>query len=843
MTFHFDESFEALTGSPPFPWQRALFERFLADRPDNIPASCDLPTGLGKTSVVAIWLLARIHQPRKMPRRLVYVVNRRTVVDQTTTEVERLRANLHKVAPSYPALAISTLRGQFADNREWSADPSRPAVIVGTVDMIGSRLLFSGYGVGFKARPLHAGFLGQDALLVHDEAHLEPAFQELLRAIEQEQDRERKERPNLPWPSLKVMELSATSRGNVPSFGLTAEDKQNPTVQARIAARKTIHLEAIKDAKKLAEQLAARALAFEDRRRAVLVFARTVDDVMRVRDKLPKGRVETLTGTMRGKERDELVEKSLFQRFMPGGQSDDLTTYLVCTSAGEVGVNISADHLVCDLSTFDSMAQRFGRVNRFGQRDDSEIHVLHPKDDDFGDDEYDQRRLKTLALLCELNGDGSPAALGRLDPEPRQAAFAPTPRLLLTTDVLFDAFALTSLRGKLPGRPPVEPYLHGLPTEWQTPETQIAWRDEVEKLDREPWAEMDNRTFSEFATGLLEAYPLQPREVLREPSFRAFKQFESLAKRLADKPTSVWLLDDSGKIERVTLANLVDKARKERIEGQTVLLPPSAGGLENGMLSGTAAAPKTGSLDVADAANERVRVLAKGGALGANQREQVNPLHLVQRVDFPASGNDKDAVGDAWLWFTRLNEGEKSAKRPVLWEVHVADVVNRTQEIVANLPLNDELKVAIVIAAKHHDHGKRRRLFQRVLGNSNPCVWLAKSGRRGTRVAETYRHEFGSLLDVLSEPDFLALPADRQELVLHLIATHHGRARPHFTQEEAFDPEHPACDAERIAAETPRRFAQLQRRYGRWGLAYLESLLRAADWAASAEPSQFAEGE
>ena len=84
-------------------------------------------------------------------------------------------------------MAISTLRGQFADNREWSADPSRPAVIVGTVDMIGSRLLFGGYGIGFKTRPLHAGFLGIDALLVHDEAHLEPAFQQLIEAIGDEQ--------------------------------------------------------------------------------------------------------------------------------------------------------------------------------------------------------------------------------------------------------------------------------------------------------------------------------------------------------------------------------------------------------------------------------------------------------------------------------------------------------------------------------------------------------------------------------------------------------------------------------------------------------------------------------
>jgi CRISPR-associated helicase Cas3 len=74
-------------------------------------------------------------------------------------------------------IAISTLRGQFADNREWTADPSRPGVIAGTVDMIGSRLLLSRYGIGFRSRPLHAGFFGQDALLVHDEAHLEPAFQ------------------------------------------------------------------------------------------------------------------------------------------------------------------------------------------------------------------------------------------------------------------------------------------------------------------------------------------------------------------------------------------------------------------------------------------------------------------------------------------------------------------------------------------------------------------------------------------------------------------------------------------------------------------------------------------
>lgn len=45
------------------------------------------------------------------------------------------------------SLPISTLRGQFVDNRDWLADPAAPAIVVGTVDMIGSRLLFMGYGV------------------------------------------------------------------------------------------------------------------------------------------------------------------------------------------------------------------------------------------------------------------------------------------------------------------------------------------------------------------------------------------------------------------------------------------------------------------------------------------------------------------------------------------------------------------------------------------------------------------------------------------------------------------------------------------------------------------------
>src|SRR5205814_2205602 len=146
---NFTTAFCSLTGAKaPFPWQEALFLRFARC---DMPSSCDIPTGLGKTSVVAIWLIALATNPEKLPRRLIYVVNRRTVVDQTTNEVVKLRSKLRcaglfdrlskmcnrPLQNGDAPLAISTLRGQFADNREWSVDPSRPAVIVGTVDMIG----------------------------------------------------------------------------------------------------------------------------------------------------------------------------------------------------------------------------------------------------------------------------------------------------------------------------------------------------------------------------------------------------------------------------------------------------------------------------------------------------------------------------------------------------------------------------------------------------------------------------------------------------------------------------------------------------------------------------------
>jgi CRISPR-associated endonuclease/helicase Cas3 len=846
----FENAFERLTGNRPFPWQLKLFHKMRLG-PESFPARCDIPTGLGKTSVIAVWLLAREVNPA-LPRRLVYVVNRRTVVDQTTFEVEQYKKRLKERGRD---LAVSTLRGQFADNRDWSADPSREAVICGTVDMIGSRLLFGGYGIGFKGKPLHAGFLGQDTLIVHDEAHLEPAFQDLLLAIENEQRHGR-------FPErhpLRVMDLSATSRGNGEVFQLTDEEKHadfdridvSPELREvwkRTHAKKTVVLHPVHEEKKeLAGQLVKLTREHEGTARAILVFVRTVDDLGRVVDSLPKGRTQQLTGTMRGYERERLLtDDPVFARFLPeSSRPKDVTpadgaVYLVCTSAGEVGVNLSADHLVCDLTTFESMAQRFGRVNRFGLRDDTRIDVVYP--DTFDEkDRLSPARKKTLDLLRQLDGNANPDALGKLDAKARAAAFAPLPTILPTSDILFDAWSMTSIRDKMPGRPPLEPYLHGI-RDYEPAETHVAWREEVgvivgDLLEEYPPDEM------------LEAYPIKPHEMLRDRTDRVWKELVKLAKRHPGRPA--WVVDEQGKVDVVAdisdLASWDKKQADARLGSTTVLLPYDIGGLTTqGTLNGdfpplrkNDESPEPNNNDVADECSDDKGPLRKRVPVSPeNADSAITPKEMkpVYRIVFTDPSDEDGEPTEEWIWFERTTQADADARSRFSYglDLHLADAKEAAARFVSGLSLRPDLRDAVILAASCHDLGKDRPRWQRGIGNDNyPQSKWAKSGKRGRIERSPYRHEFGSTLDIQDLPAFQALSHDSRELVLHLIAAHHGRARPHFTPEECLDDKHPGQTARQQSIDALNRFARLQRRFGRWGLAYLESLVRAADYAAS----------
>lgn len=119
-------------------------------------------------------------------------------------------------------------------SKSWIRDPAAPAIIVGAVDMIGSRLPFEGYGLSRRMRSRHAGLLGVDALVLLDEAHLVPPFAGLLR-----------EAAALaaswpaPRPTLRLMALSATlEAGGAAPFRLSAEDVEDAPVAAAGGGRR-----------------------------------------------------------------------------------------------------------------------------------------------------------------------------------------------------------------------------------------------------------------------------------------------------------------------------------------------------------------------------------------------------------------------------------------------------------------------------------------------------------------------------------------------------------------------------------------------------------------------------
>ncbi len=832
----FISCFKALTGlqesETPFPWQQKLFEELVQK---NFRSTCDIPTGLGKTSVIAVWLLALAHHAGQgtihdFPRRMVYVVNRRTVVDQSTGEVEHMREALDSdpslkcvsealrslaAVESDRILAISTLRGQHADNSEWRHDPARPAVIVGTVDMIGSRLLFSGYGRGFKSRPLHAGFLGQDTLLIHDEAHLEPAFQKLLEEIEREQESCKE------FLKLRIMAMTATMRSDKSSEQplFTNLDHEHPEVKRRfILAKKGIAFHPAKDEKDIPGEMAKQALKHKTDGKAILIYAHKVKDVVEIDKRLNREGFKTqkLTGTLRGLERDNLASSNpIFARFLPRSRNSssaitppDETVYLICTSAGEVGVNISGDHLVCDLTPFDSMAQRFGRVNRFGT-ENSQIDIIHtefPPEAGSNKDEgktssgetdssiqnaeeagegskaeknpkenspFNQSCARTLSLLKELpkredmRYEACPAALSSLPSAKRQDAFTPPPTILPADDILFDAWALTSVRRELPGRPPVADWLHGI-AKGELPDVHVAWREEVSLIK----GDMLERYSPE---DLIDVYPIKPHEMLRENTSRVQEHFEKIAQRCPH--LNAWVMEASGRIRVLSIEELVKRDyQKKPVENLTdciVLLPPEAGGLEKGFLQGDAPFQEV-MRDYYDVSDQWG--LQEDKQLRCRIWDDDRPpedMRLILSMDTRQEDDEEEETEQIegrrhWYWYIRPSsaddDGSRAAREMQYLDSHCKSAESVASALDIKLNLTEPEASALRLAARWHDLGKNRRVWQYAIGNLDyPGQVLAKSGGKMRSIdLGNFRHEFGSILDAKDLTEFKELKTEVQ---------------------------------------------------------------------------------
>ncbi len=935
-----DETFQALTGHPrPLRWQRRLLERLVAG---EVPAALDLPTGLGKTSVMALWLMALAIQMRDggrplLPRRLVYVVDRRAVVDQATAEVERLVANLRS-APSLAwmraalglgeggELPVSTLRGKRADNRAWLADPAMPAVIVGTVDMTGSRLLFSGYGVSRGMRPVHAAMLAVDTLFALDEAHLVPAFQKLLEQIAATDDR--------LWPErgiirpLQVLPLSATGEARASAFVLTANDEADEVVVRRLHAAKRLELrpfdsegkkEALVDA--LAE--AAWTLAFDaddavrtagrvpPRAMRVLVYADSREVAQKVAAALqkwakgvkrfdpPRAVVELFTGARRVKEREEAAERLERLGFLAGQREDEETretpVFLVATSAAEVGVDLDADAMAGDLVALERMIQRFGRVNRLGEVAESPVVVLvDEKALKGGKDEEREARLQAVVQALErLGGDASPAALLRLReaaPDLVQAASTPMPLYPPLEPATVEAWALTSMRAHT-GRPDITPWLRGWVKE--APQATIIWREHL------PWREGEDRPLKSEVEAffrvarphlleMVEAEAAHVADVLIRCAKRWQKALEKGARRRSEaqetageeaalQPAPALIaLSPAGDMEGAwTVEDLAAEKTATlvpRIAGRLLVADSDLGGLDAaGLLSRDAAGPVSTAdagwgvdwqesvgfrvhlrerQPIAEAAEVKdIQSAAEAGGRLSGGEEAASPWREAFVLVLARDG-DGVPVKELVVQVLRRQAGD-DAGDPAIARVdyplkaHLQDVAEEAKALAVRLGLPEALGRILQVAGAWHDVGKNRLLWQeaanapvqperrRVDVLAIDGAYAKTKGPFRQQLLGGYRHELGSLLDMEERQDgwLNGLSEEGQQLVRHLVVAHHGHARPSIP---AVDPAHAPRELKAKVAEVALRFARLQERYGPWGLAWLEALLRAADRRASA---------
>jgi CRISPR-associated endonuclease/helicase Cas3 len=173
---------------------------------------------------------------------------------------------------------------------------------------------------------------------------------------------------------------------------------------------------------------------------------------------------------------------------------------------------------------------------------------------------------------------------------------------------------------------------------------------------------------------------------------------------------------------------------------------------------------------------------------------QTAKMRRIRRIDTNPRAEEEEDGEDAsrrfWLWFelpsTVDSGGSRFANQEIRLEHQTKDVESLARSFAQKSGLDPKLIEAVTLAGRFHDLGKNRDIWQRSIGNFDPSRVLAKSGRRSIppQLHTDYRHEFGSVLDLESAPEFQHLSLEMKDVVLHLAAAHHGRARPHFPADD-----------------------------------------------------------
>jgi CRISPR-associated endonuclease/helicase Cas3 len=974
----FAEFLFAVYGWKPFPWQEELARRVAED---GWPRDLQVPTGLGKTAVLdlAVWALAgeadRLPIERSARTRTFLVVDRRLVVDQAFDRAERLSQRLEKALEDEAddpigevaralrkigepdrdrgekVLTVTRMRGGTTWATRWIRRPDLPAVVVGTVDQLGSRALFRGYGVGSRRLPIDAALAGTDALVIVDEVHLARPFVETIEAVHglESAAPDRVGRP----PLLVRMSATLPEAAAPPLVG--AADRRHDVAGPRLRASKAARLVTIepKGAPSVIAALARCHLGSADEPRSDTV-AVVVNTVGLARDVFTELRREGLPavlmiGRVRGADRERIAKK-LAPFTIGGSRTEGDPRVVVATQTVEVGVDLDLGAMVVEAAPLDSLVQRLGRLDRQGLRGLTEVTVVRVAHDD---PVYGAPAAETWEVLAGLAGGteslaGPPGSLDALAP-PRldlgtealdqQLAGVDRKRLVARTESgpvvlppVLDVWARTAPL-PMPDEPVAE-YLHGF--ERPSALVSIAWRAVA--------AETDGDWESAFRQSL-DVVSLRSDEQVEVPLWeaKAFLEGRTVAGADVAAPSPPGI-DETPEQPLRTCVRLDDgevrlcRSRQDIRPGAILLLPSAAGGYDEWGWSGRAGqvvpdvadlcrpggtlrldplvletlgltdvdtAPLAKALRARDEARDDddreepreafaavlAEVLAKARAKGSTVRSDVASLFesLSSRPEPVERGTAAERVrgrillaradhdrGVVVRWNERgLAEGsslelrddadhddsDRSTSRTgcrVELGEHCRAVGARAAAIARRLGLAPDSARAVELAALAHDLGKGDPRFQLSLwggdrlGQEADGRLLAKSDqpsrRHGASWPRGMRHEalsatvVGPFLEGVGAGDVDAT------LVRHLVQAYHGHGRPLMPARQTGEPApfrvaSPDGRGELVCAGIdgqvdwahPQEFRELCRRYGWWGLALLEAIVRSADICVSEE--------
>ncbi len=866
------------------------------------------PTGAGKTALIDCWLHAlAVSGPDRLGRRLVWVVDRRSVVDQIHAYAAKVIETLTSDTAPEPLRELHTAlcaigggqcpravlwRGGLDDEASIAMraplDPASVAVIVSTVDQLGSRLLFRGYGMGVRARSLHAGLLGSDTTVVLDEAHLaDPLRETVARVAELQSMGSRAVRP-----AIRTCAVSATLEAP-DAFELTPSEFQEEGIARRICASKLARLTAERSSIQVVGHV--RELARDGAEVIGVVMntvaeARAAFDALEVVAPTPLEDRVLLIGPVRPLDRADLLA-AIPARDERSPRATPLV--VVATQTIEVGVDLDFDALITACAPIVALVQRFGRLDRAGALVKSRAVVLAPPRR--GCPVYGPASGETWEWLEGVADAGvvdmGVAALTKTlqhHPAPRGPAGVPKIRLL---DLHVDTLAVTDAFDD--ETPSIELLLHG--DRETSPEVSVAWRDIkpgeelVKDLGRDG-------ALDRAADQDLEVRPLHPGEVV-SLSLAAFRRWmatgevsgladvESVAQDGAppahpvpQRQVDIWSVSaDDAKVSRLRRAAKIQP-------GDRIVVATSSGGLDDfGWAPARSAGPEdygslatrgprlvlpldpggegtivtvaeelmAGRLTPSAAARQLKATIADG--LPAPHPHRSNLARRIgAAVDALSAGRATLLDGGILIVGRGARAGDfRAAGGIVELDDHQRRVAERAARTASALDVPAEVATSIQRAAEHHDEGKRDPRFQAWLrGGVVTEETLAKGAYRYDPIKDRKlreasgwparkRHELVSAVAVAR-----AFPDDA--LAAWLTATHHGLNRP-FVAAVA-DPESgdvPVRSAGAwisvAAAAVPASgvqldaLAELSDEYGPWGLALIEAILISADRIESAK--------